>query len=906
MPATALPQPLQPLDSERASLEIVGGKGVNLARLLRNGLPVPDGFFIPVSAYSAFVDATGLDDVIAATLAGLAADDPAALEAASQAIRARFEQTPLPPALTDALKLSWEQLGSPPVAVRSSATAEDLPGLSFAGQQDTFLNVMGREALEEAVLACWSSLWTARAIGYRLRNGIPHMQVGMAVIVQEMADARASGVMFTANPVTGLRGEVIIEATLGLGEALVSGQVTPDRYIVSPDGALSSKTLGEKATVSRPLARGGIVMERLSDAAQIQALPDDVILHLAEMGRRIEKLFGFPQDIEWAHTHAGELVLLQSRPITSLYPLPRPLPADPLGVMIGLHVVQGVMEPLTPLGRDVLIHMLLGIGRIVGWRPDFESQTLVIPAGERLWINITGILRYPRTRTKYAEVFQSIDPVAAQRVTELLDDPRLAPVPKRFSLKTILHLIGFMIPFVGRTLFALCRPERAQKGMHRYFEQQIARTRAQTQQDDDLWRTYARRLTLLDELDTIFPDIIFPRGLPPIVASMAAFFGILRRLSQEAGQPQAYLEIARGMPHNVTTEMDLALWRTAQSLRADPEILQLFTQTDAVELARRYLANDLPRAAGQALDAFMQRYGSRGLGEIDIGRPRWREQPQHVIQTLQSYLTITDPEQAPDVVFARGADAADAAVVQLAAAIRSQKRGWIKARLVRWAARRYRALGGMREAPKFLVVRIFDIVRQALLASADEFVRAGLLSHPDDILFLTIDELHEIAREQDISAAMRAAIAQRRTLRVVEMRRTRIPRILLNDGCAFYDGLHIPQEGDENGLRGSPVSPGVVEGPARVVFDPHTTRLQPGEILVCPGTDPAWTPLFLAAGGLVMEVGGMMTHGAVVAREYGIPAVVGVHQATTRLKTGQRLRVDGGSGVIEILSEQAN
>ncbi|MBT7783626.1 MAG: phosphoenolpyruvate synthase, partial [Anaerolineae bacterium] len=372
--------------------------------------------------------------------------------------------------------------------------------------------------------------------------------------------------------------------------------------------------------------------------------------------------------------------------------------------------------------------------------------------------------------------------------------------------------------------------------------------------------------------------------------------------SKAIGEPQLYLEISRGLPHNVTTEMDLFLWKTAQDIQADTKSALTFADTPALQLATGYQRDALPSIAQQAIAEFMSRYGMRGLGEIDFGRKRWREEPIHIIQTLQSYLTITDPDLAPSTVFARGAVSAEEAGKRLETKVRQLKAGKFKSRLVRWAVRRYRALAGLREAPKFFAIQMLGIHRKGLLESGASLVAENLLEKEDDLFFLKIHELEEIGEKETVSEEIREKISVRRELRAREMRRKQLPRVLLSDGTAFYEGLRTENKGD--GIFGDPVSPGVVEGRVRVVLNPHETQLQVGEILVCPGTDPAWTPLFLAAGGLVMEVGGLMTHGSVVAREYGIPAVVGVHEATTRLETGMMICVDGSSGVVEILEEE--
>jgi pyruvate,water dikinase len=359
------------------------------------------------------------------------------------------------------------------------------------------------------------------------------------------------------------------------------------------------------------------------------------------------------------------------------------------------------------------------------------------------------------------------------------------------------------------------------------------------------------------------------------------------------------MEMTRGLPYNVTTEMDLALWEMAKVIRTDTDSMQRFEEANINELVADYQASSLPAASQDAIERFLALYGLRGVGEIDMGRPRWYEDPTYIFQVLKSYMRI-DESAAPDVVFQRGVEKANQAQEKLLAAFRAARGGAMRSLLARFMARRLRELGGLREVPKFAVVRWLGVWHEVLLAAGMQLVDKGILAEPEDIFFLHLTELKE-----DMEIDWKALVAERRAVHDREMRRRRVPRVLLSDGTAFYDGASAASGDGAHVLRGSPVSPGVVEGVVRVVLDPHGAQLNPGDILVCPATDPAWTPLFLAVDGLVMEVGGMMQHGAVVAREYGIPAVVGVDQATTRLQTGQRIRVDGSNGVVTILQPEA-
>lgn len=891
--------PVIPFDSPDASLETAGGKGLNLARLTRAGFPVPHGFIVPTSAYRAFVTANGLQENIQNQVRGINADDMQALDGASEHIRAAFSAGKIPADIAEAITQAYTALNRQSkienqklsIAVRSSATAEDLPDLSFAGQQDTFLNVIGADALLKAVVDCWSSLWTARAIGYRIRNHIDQGEAALAVVVQEMIPSEASGVLFTANPLSGLRSEAVIDATLGLGEALVSGQVEPDHYVVDTRaGGIVAKTLGQKKISTRGKSGGGVETVQ-EDASSKQALSDAQILELAALGARVQDEYGSPQDIEWAFA-GGRLYLLQARAITSLFPIPEVV-FDPLKVWFSFGAVQGLVGPMTPLGIDTIRHFVSGGAGLFGIRVAYDQLDVFAVAGERIWIKVSDAMRHPLGLRVMKIFMEFIEPSSAQIVRGLAQEPQMKAGQGKLKFSTLHRLGGVLGPALLRMLGNILRPEKARADIEASIETYLKT--AQLPPAADRFGRLENAVSFVEQRVATALPFLLPQFIPIFGPSIAS----LNLLTEVAGEENRglALEVTRGLPGNVTTEMDLALWATASTIQADAQAAELFRNADAPQLASRYLKGDLPEAAQRALADFLERYGMRGVGEIDLGQPRWREEPTPVIRTLQSYLQI-DPQSAPDAVFARGAQAAQEAIEKLAATARRQPGGWLREKLARGAARRVRSMMGARESPKFFAIRMMGIARQALLAVGKEFAAAGALERADDVTFLTLPELRELSQDQPRD--WKTLVAQRRAAFERELRRRQVPRILVSDGRAFYEGLGAQTDSGDV-ISGSPVSPGVVEGNVHIIFDPRGAQLAPGEILVCPGTDPAWTPLFMAAGGLITEVGGMMTHGSVVAREYGIPAVVGVHQATQRLKDGQKIRVDGTTGKISVL-----
>ncbi|MEJ2448939.1 MAG: PEP/pyruvate-binding domain-containing protein, partial [Anaerolineales bacterium] len=504
------------LDTNLATLSSVGGKGANLARLVQAGFPVPPAQIISTAAYSEFVHTNQLSETIADALQDTTADDAAALESASDKIRSAFRSGQLPARISNDVRDMYTALGRGPVAVRSSATAEDLPGYSFAGQQDTYLNVVGEEALLKAVIDCWSSLWTARVIGYRARNGIDHETARLAVIVQAMVSSETSGVLFTANPLTGKRGEIVIDAIYGLGEALVSGQVEPDHYLIDSQDRILSRTLGQKSTVIRGQEGGGTLTFQ-EDNSTKQALTDAQIFELARLGRAVASLFGAPQDIEWA-VQDHKIWLLQSRPITTLYPLPENISPEPLKVFLSFGAVQGMLDPMTPLGRDAIRGLFVGGARIFGARYTLEDLPTLADAGERLWVNFTGLLKNRLGRKILLAALDYVEPGAKQSLLALIEEGSL-PLSRGVRPMITFQLLKVVLPTLSRAVTTLLRPEAQRDRLLEDIETWLGDLQTRITAAE----TPTELLALIRAIPADAIDFLLPQFVPRFGIGMAAF-----------------------------------------------------------------------------------------------------------------------------------------------------------------------------------------------------------------------------------------------------------------------------------------------------------------------------------------------------------------------------------------------
>jgi len=619
---------------------------------------------------------------------------------------------------------------------------------------------------------------------------------------------------------------------------------------------------------------------------------------LTDIGSRVEQHFGSPQDIEWAFAQDGVLWLTQARPITTLFPLPVGASGRTgLRAYFSFSVAQGLNRPLTPAGIAAFRLLASGAAVLYG-RPvtgDIRSgPTVFAEAGQRIFVDMTGPLRSTVGRRFLPRVFDLMETRSATILRELFDRDEFSVTQRslRPTLRRVARVaVRYRVPVY--IVQALIRPAAAQRRVQRITADLRSRMTTPPGPPMDP-RTAAEKL---DWVETILYREAVPMAPTIVPGGLAglAMFALAQRLLGRDAEPGELQTVLRGLPDNPTTEMDLELWRIAQQIRADDGAARLLLSTPAAQLAERYRDGELPAAVTSGLTTFLDRYGHRAVAEIDLGVPRWSEDPTHILGVLANYLRLDRPELAPDVVFARGDQQARAMVEQLAA--KAGRRGRLRGPIVRFALRRTRQLAGIREMPKNDIVLILAGARRALGQIGVFLTSRQVLENADDVYFLNLVEVRTAITEELPSGL----VADRRADYEQEMRRRRVPRILLSDGT---EPESTPDAAVGDGaLRGVAASPGTVSGPARVIMDPVGAHLEPGEILVAPSTDPGWTPLFLTAGGLVMEMGGPNSHGAVVAREYGIPAVVGVPLATERVSTGQQLAVNGTSGTV-VVEEQ--
>lgn len=863
-------------EMDNTQLLLVGGKGLHLGALAKmEGIQVPEGFCVTTVGYQKAIEQNEMVHALLDQLTTLKVEDREQIDEVSKKIRQAIMEVAIPSDVVKAVAHYLSQFGNEyAYAVRSSATAEDLPHASFAGQQDTYLNIIGKESILEHIRKCWASLFTERAVIYRMQNGFDHSQVYLSVIVQRMVFPQASGILFTADPINGNRKLLSIDASFGLGEALVSGLVSADYYQVQ-DGVIVNKRVETKKMAIYGRKEGGTETKQLSpDQQKTQTLTDQQILQLARIGRQIEEHFGCPQDIEWCLAD-DTFYIVQSRPITTLYPIPEANDQEN-HVYVSVGHQQMMTDPIKPLGISVWM--------LTGATPMFKT------GGGRLFVDITMGLSSLDGRQNLLDVLGHSDPLIKDALITIIErgdfiklDPsdKSEPGPvkshKGMSSADILEeagndpaIVADLIKSSETSLSALKRNIQTKSGLD-VFDCILEDMQQRRQRASDL------------------------KNLSVIMSAIHASAWINEKMNEWLGEKNVADTLSLSVPNNVTSEMGMELLDVADVIRPYPKIVEYLQQVKDDNFLDELVQFEGGQQVRDAIATYLDKYGMRCAGEIDITRTRWSEKPSILVPMILSNIKNLEPG-ASKRKFEQGRQEALKKEQDLLARLKQLPGGEQKAEETKQIIDQIRNFIGYREYPKYDIVSRYFIYKQALLKEAERLVQANILHEKEDIYYLSFEELQETIRTNKLD--YQVIDKRKNEYRLYE--KLTPPRVITSDGeiiTGQYKRENIPAEA----IVGLAVSSGVVEGRARVILNIEGADLEDGDILVTSFTDPSWTPLFLSIKGLVTEVAGLMTHGAVIAREYGLPAVVGVENATKLIKDGQRIRVHGTEGYIEFL-----
>lgn len=856
-------------DIDNTKLQEAGGKGMHLAELTRiAGIHVPDGFCVTTAAFKKMMAEIPEMNRLLDKLSVFKVEDREKIQELSREIRRCIEGAAIPPDLRKEISgfLPGEDRA---YAIRSSATAEDLPGASFAGQQDTYLNIIGKTAILTHISKCWASLFTERAIIYRIQNGFDHRKVYLAVVVQEMVFPQVAGIMFTADPVSGNRKMLSIDASFGLGETMVAGLVNADNYKVH-SGKLVDKRIPAKQRAIYALKEGGTMEQAVAQEQQHrQALTDEQILKLAHTGRKIEAYFGCPQDIEWCLAD-DTFYIVQSRPITTLYPVPE-VNDQENHVYVSVGHQQMMTDPIKPLGLSFYL---------------LTTSARMSKAGGRLFVDITRQLSSPASRKAMIEnVLGKSDP--------LIKDALLTIVAREGFLKLIPD--DEAAPGPGRRATGAASPVANDPAIVVELMQRHKVSIAALKQNIQLKSGTAVFDFILEDLQEARQALFGAQNMQALMAFFDTSSWLNEKMNEWLGEKNAADTLAQSVSNNITSEMGLALLDVADVIRPYPAIIDYLQQVKADNFLEELLPFDGGQEVRDAIYAYLSKYGMRCAGEIDTTKARWSERPVTLVPLLLNNIKNFSPG-ASKQKFEQGLQEALQKEVELLSRLRQLPDGEQKAEATRQMISQLRNFAGYREYPKYGLVNRYFIYKQALLKEATQLVQANVIHEKEDVYYLYFEEFREVVQSHQLEYG----IINKRKAEYMVYEKLTPPRVITSDG-EIITGKYNREDLPAGALAGLAVSSGVIEGRARVVLNMEDADLATGDILVTSFTDPSWTPLFVSIKGLVTEVGGLMTHGAVIAREYGLPAVVGVEHATKLIKDGQRIRVHGTEGYVEML-----
>ncbi|MFC1285942.1 phosphoenolpyruvate synthase [Bacillus paralicheniformis] len=855
-------------EMEKTQLLLVGGKGLNLGELSNiQGIQVPEGFCVTTAAFQKAINRNETFQALLDQLAMLKVEDRDQIGEISRKIRQIIMEAEIPSDVVKAVAHYLSQYGEEHAyAVRSSATAEDLPHASFAGQQDTYLNIIGKDAILQHISKCWASLFTERAVIYRMQNGFDHRQVYLSVIIQKMVFPHASGILFTADPITSNRKLLSIDAGFGLGEALVSGLVSADCYKVQ-NGQIADKRIATKKLAIYGRKQGGTETKQIDPDQQMsQTLTDGQILQLARIGRQIEAHFGQPQDIEWCLAD-DTFYIVQSRPITTLYPIPEANDQEN-HVYLSVGHQQMMTDPIKPLGLSFYLLITPTPMRKAGGRLFVDvAPRLTTRAGRETLLNTVGA--DPLTKDALMTVIE-------RDFIKLITNDQTAPIPGNGQT-------DMPAQFENDPTIVSDLMKRNQTSIEE-LKQNI-----QAKSGSDLFDF------ILEDIQQLKKIVFDPQSTAVFMAAINATTWINENMNKWLGEKNAADTLSQSVPGNITSEMGLALMDVADVIRPYPEVIDYLQHAKEDHFLDELVQFDGGKQIQDAIYDYLSKYGMRCPGEIDITRPRWSEKPITLVPMILSHIKNFEPN-AGNRKFEQGRRIALEKEQELIDRLKQLPDGEQKAKETKRMIDLIRNFIGYREYPKYGIVSRYFVYKQALLKEAEQLVQAGVIHEKEDIYYLTFEELHEAVRTKKIDDQIISK--QKDEYKLYE--KLTPPRVITSDG-EIITGAYKRENLPANAIAGLPVSSGVIEGRARVILNMENADLEDGDILVTSFTDPGWTPLFVSIKGLVTEVGGLMTHGAVIAREYGLPAVVGVENATGLIKDGQQIRVHGTEGYIEIL-----
>lgn len=866
------------LDGGDCDIATVGGKALNLSRMAGYGFGVPPAAAVSVAAYERFLDETGLRSEIAGMLAGVNYEDLDSVKEASERIGEAIVSREMPGGLTSEIEGCVESLGGEHFAVRSSAVAEDLEDASFAGEQDTYLNVPADD-VPVMVRRCWASYWTDRAMLYRQQRGIDHLAQGIAVVLQRMVASEVSGIMFTADPVTGAP-DIVIEASWGLGESIASGIVTPDRYVCGRDGTPKEVTVKTKEKAYRLADGRNTLVDVPPELRDVRCADDDVLAAVCAQGAALEERFGRPQDVEWA-MEGGKVYVLQSRAITTL--------ADPSEkdgrLWTRAYGDEYWADPTTPLFYTTMGKMLVEYvnhegARNMGYRDLYDAPLIKL--------HKTRVYFYTKTLETvfghYPKFIRSKEllnyfPVSMQE--GILDGPEHWGATIKGVIKPmIVDRDGMM----GRTDDAY---KKWAAGFMGFCRDRIDSVDLEALSDADLEKLYWD----LEEASKKHYRLIRYGMVSHSIATNLMVKAWLAKWIGDDGS--LYAELVSGLPNNKTVETNIGFSDLGKVIRDNPDISRRIEEMGPDAFLEWMDNNENPLKP--EFDAFLREYGHRA-NTREIMVPRWCEDRAHVLdiayQNSKSYVDLREVER-------KRAEERERCQKDVVARIRKTRMGWIRSKLFEYVRKKAQTYLVFRENQRFYLDHILLRQRRIFLEMARRFVADGRLKRTDDIFFLEESEALGMLRD---GTPVPDPAALRRRMADFDRYKDTLPPKFLRDGVDFDD----PEDAGESvgTITGAASSPGTVTGTVRVVLDiSRLSEVQKGEILVTSNTDPGWTAAFARLGGLVTETGGILCHGAVISREYRIPAVTAVKDATKRLRTGQRVTLDGGTGTIYILED---